>query len=92
MRKWWNDLRLCWRCLFGRDRADGPGVFPRRQPNEAPPRKRPEDERAAYEAIRWYGRRKARREIRKIHRRLITDRPDGNLARQIRRIFPGARL
>ena len=51
----------------------------------------PADARAAecaYEAIRWYGRRKVRREIKNVHRRLIAERPDDSLARRIRELFP----
>lgn len=50
------------------------------------------ESRTLHDAIRWYGRRKVREEIRNVHRRLITEKPEGDLSRQLRRLFPGRDL
>ena len=44
-------------------------------------------QRITFEAIRWYGRRKVRRAIKKVHRRLVTEQPNSALSRSLRRIF-----
>ncbi|MCB9299887.1 MAG: hypothetical protein H6566_04500 [Lewinellaceae bacterium] len=49
-----------------------------------------EQQEIILQAIRWYGRRKLRKEIDAVHRRLVIERPAGRLVRQIRRIFPEA--
>lgn len=91
MRKWWNGLR---RYLSGRiegNEEQAPHI-PLRKPAPIPRGALPEFEHTVHQAIRWYGRRKVRQEIKMIHRRLISDQPDSLLARQLRRIFPGGKL
>ncbi|MCB0568900.1 MAG: hypothetical protein KDC66_04015 [Phaeodactylibacter sp.] len=87
MKKWWNKLRnigLPLRTLLISRPTRNQGQESRGL--SAPSASSPEEE-AAYQAIHWYGRRKLRREIAAVHRRLITDQPEGSLARQLRRVF-----
>ncbi|MCB0593750.1 MAG: hypothetical protein H6557_18315 [Lewinellaceae bacterium] len=88
MRKWWNDIRRVERYLFSRLTADEQKGFNRQLEQDSELRERVEHQQTAYEAIRWYGRRKVRREIKNVHRRLIAERPDDSLARRIRELFP----
>ena len=88
MRKWWNDIRRVERYLFGRLKAEEQDAFDRQIEQNPELRERVEHQQTAYEAIRWYGRRKVRREIKNVHRRLIAERPDDSLARRIRELFP----
>ncbi|MCB0564978.1 MAG: hypothetical protein KDD01_11430 [Phaeodactylibacter sp.] len=90
MKKWWNEIRRIERYLLKQAwNGKSQQAFARRLHNDPALRARVEQQSLAYDAIRWYGRRKIRMEIKKVHRRIITDRPDGLLSRQIRQIFPG---
>lgn len=86
MRKWWNDFR---RLLSGRAKGNEGQASAAPLWSDTPHRAQPGFEYRLYQAIRWYGRRKARQEIKTIHRRLISDKPDSPLARRLRSIFPG---
>jgi anti-sigma factor RsiW len=87
MRKWQNDIRHLERYLFGWLKAEEQEVFERQLEQHPELKEQVEHQQTTYEAIRWYGRRKVRREIKNVHRRLITERPDSPLARHIRRLF-----
>ncbi|MCB0587062.1 MAG: hypothetical protein KDD06_17300 [Phaeodactylibacter sp.] len=86
MKKWWNDLRRLWHSFLNRQTGQ-PEIRQSSGPGE-----NAEHQSITFEAIRWYGRRKARRDARAVHRRLITEKPEGALARQLRRLFPGRNL
>ena len=87
MRKWWNDLK---RYLSGRRKERTPNASGAPLPPGPSPKKElPEYEPAVYQAIRWYGRRKLRREIKAVHRRVAANEP---LGQQLRRLFPGKNL
>lgn len=94
MRKWWNDIRCFGRYLLGRlkEEEEERENFHTRPLNDAGLKEQAGHQKTVYEAIFWYGRRKARREISNIHRRLIADKPESVLARQIRQLFPGKNL
>ncbi len=85
MKKWWNDIRRFGRYLSGRLKQE---AFCTHASSE----EQAEYEQTTQEAIRWYGRRKVRREIKNVHRRLITDKPDSPLGQRIRKLFPKGNL
>jgi hypothetical protein len=79
MKPWWNNVRLV-------------EIFLRKRFNPHPPlsasaRAAVEQQQVAYDAIRWYGRRKLRRSLRKINHRLLHDDGNSKLAKEVKRIF-----
>lgn len=82
-------MRRIGRYLLGRLKGENPNPFEAELLNSSRLQEQTEQQEITYEAIRWYGRRKVRREIKAAHRRMITERPNGRLAKKIRRIFSG---
>lgn len=90
MKKWWSKLRIQLWSHKRRAESGNRALFPNQAATsgEWEIHASPEQQEAIHQAIRWYGRRKLRREIDAVHRRLIVEQPEGALARQLRQIFP----
>jgi hypothetical protein len=89
MKKWWSELQAIERYLRGTSGQEEQQAFRNRLQADTALQERVAQQQLAYQAIRWHGRRKLRREIQALHHRLLAEQPDSQLARKIQELFPG---
>jgi len=88
MRKWWNNVRLVEAFIKGWQR---PG---QQEHSFTPPEAREaiEQQQITYEAARWYGRKKLRRELQKINHKMLREHRESGLVRAVEELWGGRKV
>jgi hypothetical protein len=89
MRKWWTNVRIIEAYLNGQLDISKATALRAMLSRNGGAKRLISDQKIAYEAIHWYGRKQLKRRLKKLNHRLLHQEANTDLYREIQHIFKG---